>query len=528
MATNNNIRAFFQAVKTGSVNTLKELQLKIDPKELTKISKLFTHEGETPLLLAIRGCHLEMVKFLVEEVKVNMLQFGRLIWKGTMDYLEVPPLFAALIYDHIPEHSITNFMIEQQDHDELIKVMTSFSNSPIPRTQKIETFELIGAVCLLKKPFDEEMTESGLHFWKESLRLRHGDSSRPSIPKTPFHLPQHLLNVFGNATEFSTEEELEAIVFGDDNIFDFQTQALLVFHRIMDRNGSIPHPLFLRRLLEYSQDWLDLERTVGTAIFILEPFEARQWEDAVNFDWAFEIVKHALMQMLVTSCSMRSLTDDPELGFANVMKALNFTSSFVSKMRTHPELYIKTMSSVFVIIGQVKKLLPHFNQREEQECKKWVFDYFKNVEGTSSLGVSVLHHACVKYPVIPIDLIQFFLSAGANLNSVNAYGNTPLHTLAGNVKAENISAVLKLLLDSGAHLDKPNAKGLIPLFIFKHLLSEYKCQEVEGPNVFSLINVVRPLSCYCAKLICEENISFEREDVPPPVFDILRLHGANI
>ena len=94
------------------------------------------------------------------------------------------------------------------------------------------------------------------------------------------------------------------------------------------------------------------------------------------------------------------------------------------------------------------------------------------------------------------------------------------------MKAKNISPVLKLFLDSGAHLDKVNVEGITSLYLFKYKLSEYKSQE--GPNVFSLINVVRPLSCYCAKLICEENISFEREDVPPPVFDILRLHGANI
>ena len=120
------------------------------------------------------------------------------------------------------------------------------------------------------------------------------------------------------------------------------------------------------------------------------------------------------------------------------------------------------------------------------------------------------------------------MDAGANPNSIDVDGLTPLHLLAINVGAVNISAVFKLLglLDFDAHLDKVNVEGVTPLDLFKYKLSEYKSQE--GPNVFSLINVVRPLSCYCAKLICEENISFEREDVPPPVFDILRLHGANI
>ena len=100
--------------------------------------------------------------------------------------------------------------------------------------------------------------------------------------------------------------------------------------------------------------------------------------------------------------------------------------------------------------------------------------------------------------------------------------------LARNVRADNSSAVLKLFLDSGAHLDKVCERGITPRDLFKQNLSKYKCQEVEGPNVFSLINVVRPLSCHCAQVICRKRIPFKREDVPPPVFDILRFHGAKI
>ena len=524
MATNNNIRTFFQAVKTGSVDTLKELQLKIDPKELTKMSKLFTHEGETPLLLAIRGCHLEMVKFLIEDVKVNKQQFGRLIWKGTMDYMEVPPLFAALIYDHIPEQSITNFLIEQQDHDEFLKVMTSFFFSPIPWTQKIEIFELIGAGYLLKKPFDAEMAACGLHYWKQSLRLRHGNLNRPSFPKTPYHLSHRDLNVFGNATEFSTVEEI--LEMGGNYICNFQTQALLVFHRIMSQFDFDPHPFFLHRLLQYSEDWLDLERTIDTAIFILEPFEARQWVDVVNSDWAFKIVEDLLEVMLAYSINMRPIHS--ELGFAYVMLTAYFASSFASKMRNYPELYEKGMREVVTIVDfvELKRLLQPFNQKEQKEWENWIVDVVQDVEGPSCVGYSLLHGAVSKNPVIPIDLLHLYLDAGANPNSIDVNGSTPLHFLANNIKAVNISTVLKLFLDSGAFLDKVSLRGVSPRDLFKHNLAEYKSQE--RANVFSLINVVRPLSCHCAQVICRKRIPFEREDLPHPVLDIIRLHGAAI
>ena len=252
----------------------------------------------------------------------------------------------------------------------------------------------------------------------------------------------------------------------------------------MDRNGSSPQPFFLRRLWEYSSDWLDRQGKIDTDVFILELFETRQWEDAVNFSWAFKIVKSALFQMLVYSRSMRSLPNDSELGFANVVKALNFTSSFASKMRTHPKLYEKTVPVISFIIDKVNNMLPPLNQREEEQFKKWVSYYIKNVEGPSGLGRSLLHAACSKNPVIPIDLIQLFFSAGANPNSINVNGYAPLHVLATNVKAENISAVLKLLLDSDAHLDKVSVRGVTPHDIFEYNLSKYKCHEVEGPNFF--------------------------------------------
>ena len=516
----NGLELFYEALNTGTALTLQKLKSQITKEELASIAKLYTN-GVESLVSPIRRNQLEMVKFLVEEVQVDTHQFGR-INEVNMD---VPPLYAAIIYDCTPEYSSVNFLIQKQDH---LKLVHSILHSSIPREHKIEVLEVIGAGFILKKPFNATTAAMGLTFWKESLRLRLGDLSRPSIPKTPFDLPQRGRNVFGNATKFSTEEELNAIWFGGHRIFNFQTQALLVLHPIMDRNGSNPQPFFLRRLLDYSKEWLDRQGKINTSVFILELFEARQWEDVVNFDWAFEIVKDALFQILVYSRSMRALPNNSELGFANVMKALNLASTFASKMRMHPELYKKAVLVVSFIIDTVKDMLPPLNQRKEEEFKKWVCDYVKNVEGPSFVGLSLLHLACTNNLVIPIDRIQLFLSAGANPNSIDVDGSTPLHFLATNVSAVNISAVLKLLLDSGAHLDRVCVRGITPRYIFKQNLSEYKCQDVEGPNVFSLINVMRPLSCYSAQVICQEKIPFELKDVPPPVLDILRLHGAKI
>ena len=203
----NGLELFYEALNNGTALTLQKLKSQITKEELVSIAKLYTN-GVKSLVSPIVRNQLEMVKFLVEEVQVATHQFGR-INEVNMD---VPPLYAAIIYDCTPEYNFVNFLIQKQDY---LKSIHSILQSSIPREHKIEVLEVIGAGYLLKKPFDVEMAACGLHYWKQSLRLRLGDSSRPSIPKTPaFHLPHRGRIVFGNVKEFSTVGELREIVFG--------------------------------------------------------------------------------------------------------------------------------------------------------------------------------------------------------------------------------------------------------------------------------------------------------------------------
>ena len=185
----NGLELFYEALNTGTALTLQKLKSQITKEELASIAKLYTN-GVESLVSPIRRNQLEMVKFLVEEVQVDTHQFGRI---NEMN-MDVPPLYAAIIYDCTPEYSSVNFLIQKQDH---LKLVHSILHSSIPREHKIEVLEVIGAGFILKKPFNATTAAMGLTFWKESLRLRLGDLSRPSIPKTPFDLPQRGRNVFG-------------------------------------------------------------------------------------------------------------------------------------------------------------------------------------------------------------------------------------------------------------------------------------------------------------------------------------------
>ena len=86
------------------------------------------------------------------------------------------------------------------------------------------------------------------------------------------------------------------------------------------------------------------------------------------------------------------------------------------------------------------------NQGKNKNNKKIGFPITSRTLKEGSLGFSLLHSTCTNNPVIPLYLIPLFLSAGVNPNFIDVDGFTPLHLLAVNVNADNISAALKLLL----------------------------------------------------------------------------------
>lgn len=76
-----NFVALCQAVKTVSLDVLREMLVKYGRKVISKLLKLYKEQGETPLMLAIQGQHNEMVKFLVTDLSVSIGEVARFTWK---------------------------------------------------------------------------------------------------------------------------------------------------------------------------------------------------------------------------------------------------------------------------------------------------------------------------------------------------------------------------------------------------------------------------------------------------------------
>ena len=250
--------AFFQGVSSGSVDELNKILVDYAPKEITAIVNSVNSEGETPLLVAIKEDHYGMAAFLVKELKADINRFGRFTLKG-LDYAEVPPLFAAFMsyHNYDPNHDWLWFLIltEEKFDDKNMSqwrvLLNSISSSLLlTRNQKIEILELLGAAYCMTAYYSRFIGTGTLGFvgkykiayvfWLESLRLRSAHQ-QPYITKVPQHLSEATRKVFGNASEFTTEEELENTFTALQNdtetqmpaTFYLKTQALLMTHRIM-------------------------------------------------------------------------------------------------------------------------------------------------------------------------------------------------------------------------------------------------------------------------------------------------------
>ena len=192
-------------VSTGSVIDLKQFFAESEPKIADEIAKSLNSEGETPLLLAIKGQHFQMVKFLVKHLKADIVQLG-VLWNGLKN-LMVPSLVSAIIHDSSYEHDIINYLMDQDAANESSVVLNSIHSSNLSQEQKTNLLKLVGAGYILKaRTMDDEAFRFGKKCWSDAVTL-HSESTT-TIAERPHQLSEWAMKLFGTASEYKTMEEL--------------------------------------------------------------------------------------------------------------------------------------------------------------------------------------------------------------------------------------------------------------------------------------------------------------------------------
>ena len=543
---------FFQLVSSGSVDELKKILVYYVPEEISAIVNSVNSEGETPLLVASKEGHYDMVKFLVKTLKADINRFGRLTLKG-LDYAEVPPLFAATM--SYRKHGRLCFQLTDVEFDDTNKsnaLLNSISSSTLlTRNQKIEILELLGAAYSMKYG-NRDLIFLGHHkiayfFWLESLRLR--SAEHPYIPKVQQHLSEATRKVFGNASEFKTEEELENIFTTLQNdtelinpaVFYLVTQALLMTHRIMSELQLDPHPFFLYNLLQFGINWFGplpnelvrMNRNYFTMssraqygriadVLICVTESLRALPSVFRCEWSWDIFEKLLR---------RTNMEKRHIPFSIVMEILRQFSDFHSRWLDCNITQRSYNSAMRDVVGLVVKIHDSLlNEMETVEFKQWLSQYILMMNGHSGV-YSPLHCIC-EYNLINtfnrIPVIKLLLEAGANPMATDQRGFSPLfyslyhrHLFRDkNGNSHHLTAV-QLLLDFGAHLDQPTA-WKTPLEMFKEMQLNLEKEGRPDPYIDSICNRVFPLQCLCAQVIGHHGIPFN--DFPVVLRTFIQNH----
>ena len=401
MASNKtvNIESFFQALSSDAYAPLNQLLDAHGPKEMSSIANSCNSEGETPLIVAIKGNLYGIVECLVETLKASTCQLGRFIWKG-LDYPQVPPLFAAILCDD-SDMNITDCLVDKSlEANSTPGCVGAIMSSSLTQAMKANVLKLLGAAFILQEDKHGVSLDFGLQFWYASIRL-------DTVPHVLF---QHQVSewagkVFGNISEFKTLIELEEIRRGEEHL---ETQALLIIQRVTREIHPDPLPYFSFALLRYSSNLQGTglyARAIDVTMLSVQQLRARDWTDydAINSEWPFEVVNRCLLILygcLYEQNSRNLPLDSPNrLLFPTIIEAFRCMSSFHSKLLIQrSDMYFEISEIVENMIHCIE-LLPSLNPEESKEFEQWLSGYVGEIECHPGV-YTLLHAACDNYNIV--------------------------------------------------------------------------------------------------------------------------------
>ena len=202
---------------------------------MSHFAQTYNEEGSTAVLLAIQNQSLDLVKYLIEELKAPLNKTGRFVWEGE-EYVDVPPLFAAVISDQV---SLIQYLTSLNPFESYDSYLLLFSISK-NRSDKIDVLELMGAAYIL---LERKNGGIGWQLWEEALKLR---EQIPKIPKI-LHQPSELLLLVlkEQTSEFRCLKELlskTVYSLNDAELLGMhkkrEEQALLMGERILKQMGK--------------------------------------------------------------------------------------------------------------------------------------------------------------------------------------------------------------------------------------------------------------------------------------------------
>ena len=554
----------YKAVGRGSITELCEIRKQHNwiaiPIHLITQSCDLNNRVETSLQLSVEKGRYDVVEFLVAEIKYQIYPE----WKKSMDrvrsfswsslnFNQVLPVLAAQspemevirdIVNQIPIINAIEYLIDSTMDEPcqwLEFVLNSIIRSSVSRTDMIVALELIGIALIFKH---KNCVWRGLQCLEQAMALRYSSVGvhLPIIQVVP-DLESALLadgiKVIASPTSLQRFKQEWTRGY---SLQLAQAHALTVSQRILSqsRRQAGPNSLHLENLLRYGNrcynDEQQYSRSLNISLLILKQTGDFNSTSSPNCIRIFV----ETVDLLLDCLKQQQLPEIQELTFPNLLVVVAFGLAILQNvMLLSPITRATTDHWQFVIMKKLHHLiLQHLqrcgSQEEIQQLKECLSAYFR--ANNLNRFTSLLHRAIKgtdeikKNPDGILPLINLFLEAGANPTAIDTNGKAPFQILAENsdwfqFDPESYKQVFQTLLDAGCYHNQSISIGKTFLGILNDQKTKYANTLRFHHYLDPLITVVLPLSCVCAKVIRQKEISFE--DILPPVLQsFVNRHSA--
>ncbi|XP_057377862.1 protein fem-1 homolog C-like [Daphnia carinata] len=543
-------KLIFQAASEGSVDVLNDVIQQHGP--LSKVIANLTvcnDEGDTPLYVAIRNGHDKMVEFIlakIQECIVSSINVTHCKTKTTLFWQGKPSIRMAHclgICEHVPvmyimEHLIGNIMPNYLPW--LDFVLNCVIESNISRSEKIIALELLGSAFIFlhsQHPPEKTGCRQGLYCWNEAMILRY--STVNTIPKIPHDSSEIARNAYGGVVEWMTVQQLEHLMKEQCSFRGFlkeweaicmaplRIQALLVLERTFKQNQrDSPNSFHLKFLLDYVYECearKQFTKVINISLLILEEcIDLKQTSSAKCIDIFIQTF------IIIFDCLMQPNTSKEKFSNSNFLLIVKLSSKILTNLSTGPDMPI--IDPKFQKYGVLKKFvkliavwLSWLNDEEQRQLEEHLHEFIR-------LGVpdgysSPLHYAIwvfVSHGVVislnAVKVIRLFLRLGANPNTFDQNGKTPMHCLANHwcwmIYLDLYLTVFQSLVDAGGRLDKATPEGETVMSILKEQRIKLSPHINRfDPYLESMMNTVLPfsLSDLCAQVIRHRQVAYENQ-----------------
>jgi len=471
-------------------------------------------KGNTALHDCAESGSLEIMKLLVSSgARIDVDAYG------------MTPLLAASVTGHL---HIVEHLIGQRDL--------------VGKQERIDALELLGATFVDKK---RDML-GALGLWKRAMEERFLDGILV-IPKALVSSP---ISAYENTLEVESVEALEEIISDPDSM---RMQALLVRERIL----GPAHPdtsYYIRYRGAVYADMGHFERCITLWMYaldmqqkILEPLSPMTQSSLLSFAELFSFMMSEGGRSRGGHVPFANLagggregaeierdegvrSSPPPVSFCDIMTVFERAVREVRAGQVALETgeakggdstyFNRTIVILLHLVCLFTKLLPHLDKSQVFEVKQAVFN-FVGVGARGRGGSTPLHLACSKdsssvgrYPICvfpSVPAIALLLECGADPNSTDFEGNTPLHTAA--VSKPVKPAVIQTLLDAGGHFDHVNLEGKQ----FAQMLKNQPLHEIANPVRHT------SLKCLSARVVRQHNLD-SGAALPSTLLQFLSIH----